>query len=179
MSRCCPWFVTSCPISSYGFREWKWEWGHFMPLSLAALWMANETEESSEVGVYYTSLSFSGHQSTWRLHLPSRTLGATSMAAGGSTASLGKSGHNAPVAHRWLGHWMWSRLRNPSSRGATVEMDADKEEEEVVVVAVEEVRLWSCKVLSLMCWMKRFLSSSGIWPFWARTMQVGRCRLSM
>lgn len=59
-----------------------------------------------------------------------------------------------------------------------MEMDVDEEEEEVVA-GEEEVRLWSCKVLSLMCWMKRFLSSSGVWPFWARTMQVGRCRLSM
>lgn len=59
-------------------------------------------------------------------------------------------------------------------------MDVDKEVEDVVDVdVVEEVRLWSCKALSLMCWMKRFLSSSGVWPFCARTMQVGRCRLSM
>lgn len=68
---------------------------------------------------------------------------------------------------------MRSRVRSPPSRGAAVEVEVDEE------VAVAEVRLWSCKVLSLMCWMKRFLSSSGVWPFWARTMQVGRCRLSM
>lgn len=84
--------------------------------------------------------------------------------------------HKHMVAQRWLGQWMWSRVKSPPSRGAIVEMDVDKE---VEVAEVEEVRLWSCKVLSLMCWMKRFLSSSGVWPFWARTMQVGRCRLSM
>ena len=50
------------------------------------------------------------------------------------------------------------------------------EEEQVVLV---EVRLCSVWVLSLMCWRKRFLSSSGVWPFWALTMQVGRWRLSM
>lgn len=35
---------------------------HSLSLSLAALWTVNETEESSEGGVYYTSPSFSGRK---------------------------------------------------------------------------------------------------------------------
>lgn len=55
----------------------------------------------------------------------------------------------------------------------TVLVDAEQEEEQV------EVRLWSCRALSLMCCRKRLRSSSGVWPCWARTMQVGRWRFSM
>lgn len=43
----------------------------------------------------------------------------------------------------------------------------------------QSVRTQLCSAPSFTCWMKRFRSSSGVRPCWARTMQVGRCRLSM
>ena len=91
----------------------------------------------------------------------------------------------------------WARL-SPPPRGAAPREEkvvrlGEEEEERVVLVVEEEqvveeeelleeeeeVRLWSVRVLSLRCWRKRFLSSSGVWPFCALTMQVGRWRFSM